>query len=432
MPPTAVANAGVLRQAPSDARRPSVAILVDDLVTWYVSGLQPTGIQRVVSELLDTASGRTDIGFWPAVSVIRPPASEALCLAEVQLQDLRWEAVAGGASRGLRSLRRARRIVKRLPMPPPIRRRVKTAYAAFARGRGEIRVGDRTAPDVPDLLLVPGAFWGSGTESVIFRIAEIGIPVRLVIYDLFPVRNPEWFPRQFCMEFEEALDRLVPVSDRIVTLSEEVANQVADRDPASAGRIRIAVPSLGAHAPRSGLGHGDIRAPVAGPFLLALGTVEPRKNHRVILDAWRLALEDPRVAGTRLVVAGQQGWKSDDVEAEIARDARRLGIVRLVNATDPVVEALYRDCLATVHASWAEGLGLPARESVVRGIPTLMSSTIPRDGLPDGTYRLFDPSDPVHLAAEMIDVIVAGPIRGPVFVRKGTGWESVLSALVDQ
>jgi glycosyltransferase involved in cell wall biosynthesis len=99
--------------------------------------------------------------------------------------------------------------------------------------------------------------------------------------------------------------------------------------------------------------------------------------------------------------------------------------------TDAQVDALYRDCLATVHASWAEGFGLPARESVVRGIPTLMSSTIPRDGLPDGTYALFDPADPAALAALVLDVVERRPARTPIALGPGTGWEPVLSALVD-
>jgi glycosyltransferase involved in cell wall biosynthesis len=159
--------------------------------------------------------------------------------------------------------------------------------------------------------------------------------------------------------------------------------------------------------------------------------VEPRKNVRAIVDAWRIVRADPRAAGVRLVIAGRRGWRSDEIEAEIARDGERLGIVRLDHVSDAQVDALYRDCLATVHASWAEGFGLPARESVVRGIPTLMSSAIPRDGLPDGTYALFDPADPDALAALILDAIERRPGRTPIALGAGTGWEPVLSALVD-
>ncbi len=421
-----------LDHVPREALRRSVAILVDDLVTWLASGLQPTGIQRVVSELLDTASARPDIRAWPAVSLSAGPAGQRPRLAGANPDDLRWETLQVGASLQLRSLRRARRAIVRLPVPRLVRSRARAIYARLALTLGGIRLMNEGEPETPDLLLIPGGFWSGDSPDRIQRLARLGVPIRLIIYDLFPIRSPEWYGSQLCRDFEEALDQLVPICDRIVTLSEEVASQVADRYPASTGRIRIAVPTLGAHAPRSGFGREDTRSPVAGPFLLALGTVEPRKNHRVILDAWRLAIDDPRVANASLVIAGRRGWKASDIEAEIARDAKRLGIVRFFHATDAEVDALYRDCVATVHASWAEGFGLPARESIVRGIPTLMSSTIPRDGLPDGTYQLFDPMDPAELAVEMIDAVVAGHVRIPIAVGEGTGWESVLSALVDE
>jgi hypothetical protein len=60
-----------------------------------------------------------------------------------------------------------------------------------------------------------------------------------------------------------------------------------------------------------------------------------------------------------------------------------------------------------------------------------MSSTIPRDGLPDGRYALFDPADPAALAALIMDVIERRPERTPLALGSGTGWEPVLSALVD-
>jgi glycosyltransferase involved in cell wall biosynthesis len=426
-----VGSSGYVTDLDPGRPRRSVAILVDDLATWLVAGLQPSGIQRVVSEVLDTAYARRDIRAWPAVSIggLRP--GERLLLSETAPDSLRWEAHQGGVDVKLRSLRLARKAMVRLPIPRRVRRSAKEAYAHLALAFGGIRVVGRDELVRPDLLLVPGGFSNGDSAARLRRFVDEGVPVRVIVYDLFPVTNPEWCVPEVTWSFKEALDTLLPVADRVVTLSDEVANQIAERYPGSAGRIRVAVPTLRAHAPRSVRGSDDAPAPVPGPFLLALSTVEPRKNHRVILDAWRLLHEDPSAAGARLVIAGRRGWKADDIEAEIARDAERLGIVRLGHATDEVVEALYRDCLATVHASWAEGFGLPVRESVVRGIPTLMSSTIPRDGLPDGTYRMFDPTDARGLADLMVEAIAAGHVRTPIALGDGTGWEPVLSALVD-
>ena len=417
--------------AQEESRRRSVAILVDDLVTWLVAGHQPSGIQRVVSELLDTAYARLDIRGWPAVLTGGLRADEGTRLVEITPDSLHWEVHRGGPRRELRALTRARRVIVRLPMPRSARWRAKAVYARFALSFGQVRVLSTGASLRPDLLLVPGAFWSSGSSGRLQRLAEQGVAVRLIVYDLFPVRNPEWVGPQMRRDFEDGLDALAPVCDRIVTLSQEVADQVAERYPGSAAHIRVAIPTLRAHAPKPSLARDEVLAPPAGPFILAVSTVDPRKNHRVILDAWRLVRQEPRAAGARLVIAGRQGWRADDIEAEIAREAERLGIVRLDNATDHVVEALYRDCVATVLASWAEGFGLPARESIARGIPTLMSSTIPRDGLPAGTYSTFDPADAHALAELIVEAIAAGPVRTPIALGEGTGWEPVLSALVD-
>ncbi len=409
-----------------------MAILVDDLATWVVSGLQPTGIQRVVSEILDTALARPDLRAWPAVTIggIRP--GERLVVSQVSRDSLRWEAHQGGPGVTLRGLRRSRAVIAGLPIPGRLRGRVKQAYVRLALSVGGIGIVEREGATArPDILLAPGYAGIPDTAARLRRLADEGLAPRVIVYDFFPMTHPEWCVPGMDRDFAVAFDMLMPVADRVVTLCREVADQVAERYPQVEGRLRVAVPTLEAHAPRPAPDRGAVPSPVDGPFILALSTVEPRKNVGAVLAAWRIVRADPRTAGVRLVIAGRRGWKTEDVEAEIARDGERLGIVRLDHVTDAQVDALYRDCLATVHASWAEGFGLPARESVVRGIPTLMSSTIPRDGLPDGTYALFDPADPARLAELMTEVIVDRPARTPIALGPGTGWEPVLSALVD-
>jgi glycosyltransferase involved in cell wall biosynthesis len=411
-----------------------VAILVDDLATWIVTGHQPTGIQRVVSDLLDTAAARADIESWPVVSLAGPGPDADVRLVEVDRESLRWGADEGGLRLRRRSLRLLRRAVRRAPLPLRVRRGARLAYLRLALAVGGIRpsisVGGRRA----DLVLVPGGFWSGDSAARIRSLAARGTKVRVMVYDLFPVRNPEWYEPRLRRDFADALAVVAEVADRIVTLSAEVAGQLLDDYPATTDKVRTAIPALWAHSPRGSIGPVPELLPlIADPFVLAVGTVEPRKNYRVILDAWRVVREDPRMAHASLAIVGRHGWMADDIESEIARDAVRLGIVRLTHATDDALEALYGACHATVHASWAEGFGLPARESVARGIPTLLSSMIPRDGLLDGSYVTFDPADVFRLASLMVDVLLAERVRSPVAHRPAdaTGWEPVLTALVD-
>lgn len=405
------------------SRDPSVAILVDDLLEWMEAGLQLTGIQRVASELITTAYARTDIRPWPAAFAEGPDDVRLVPVSQARLRSDRPRAKG-------QLLKMARSVVVRMPLPSRIRTAAKGMYVQLNRRAKE--AGAPTAVDSIDVLLVPGSFWIRDLPHKISRLAATGVPVRAVVYDLIPITNPEWFESEFATKFSAAFDTMIPLCDRIVTISAATSQGLIARYPAMEPAVRRAIPSPRAHAPKA-LAEGTARAKadVPGPYILALGTVEPRKNHRAILDAWRIARRDERLRDAWLVIAGRRGWLMSEVEDEIARNATELHLRRFDNATDGKIEALYAACQATVHASWAEGFGLPARESVARGIPTLMSTAIPQDGLPEDRIRLFDPDDPEELARLMIDALANPAPRLPIAFGSGTGWEPVLSALLD-
>jgi glycosyltransferase involved in cell wall biosynthesis len=398
-----------------ETRRPSVALLVDDLVEWLDAGMQPTGIQRVVTELLDTAMARSDLDAWPATSGLVPIDRE-------RLRPRRKSVVN-------RSLRAARGLVLRVPMPMVVRTLLKSMYSRLLRWpRPKMPVIGGGAADA-DLVIVPGSFWVQGLDAAVPRIAATGVPVRAIVYDLISLTNPEWFDAGLVRDFTAAFDRVVPVLDRIVTISGASARELVARYPETAGRIRIAVPGLEAHRSRT-VPSGHLPDRIRGSYLLAVGTVEPRKNYRLIVDAWRVARRDPRLEASWLVIAGRAGWLTDDLEDEIALEVGRSHIERVRDATDGEIEMLYAGCQATVHASWTEGFGLPARESVVRGIPTLVSTSIPLDGLPLDRIQLFDPRDRDGLAELIVEVLANPRPRTPVVLADVTGWEPVLEALL--
>jgi glycosyltransferase involved in cell wall biosynthesis len=400
--------------------KPSVAVLVDDLLEWVEAGLQLTGIQRVASELLSTALTRTDIAVWPGAFAEGP---DDVRLVQVSPAKLRWSP----PKTKDRLLDVARSIVVRIPLPRGIRGAAKAVYA-----RLDGSATAHPAADPIDVLLVPGSFWIRDLPKKIARLAETGVSVRVVVYDLIPITNPEWFEPEFASNFRATFDALIPLCDRIVAISAATARSLIARYPAAEAVVRRAIPLPEAHAPRAYSG-GTVEPTtyVPGRYILALGTVEPRKNHRAILDAWRLARRDERLRNSWLVIAGRRGWLMSEMEDEIARSAKELHLLRIADAPDHVIESLYAGCQATVHASWAEGFGLPARESVTRGIPTLLSTAIPPDGLPEDRIRVFDPGDSEALAQLMVDALVNPAPRLPIAVGSGTGWEPILSALLD-
>lgn len=384
---------------------PSIAVLVDDLLWWIGAGNQPTGIQRVVSELLTTAAARDDVDIWPATA---RTTLGRVWLAPVAPERLRWDRQPDPPPRPLKA------IAKRV-LPSRVRhtlRQVEQLVRTF-----------RTPQRDVDALVVAGAFWLVDGSSKIAKLART-TPVSVLVYDLIPLRYPQWFDRESGLAFRRALDTVLPVAERIVTLSSAASADLVDMYPDVEGRVTVAVPTLAAHTPRV----AAAGTAIASPFIVAVGTVEPRKNHLLILDAWRIARRDARLTDASLVIVGRHDTQGERIEAAIGSSEN---VRRVDAATDQELEALYRDCAATVHASVAEGFGLPARESVARGIPTLIATSIPSDGLPVGTYESFDPTDAPRLAELIVEVLV-NPRRDAAYVGTGeTGWEPVLSALVD-
>jgi glycosyltransferase involved in cell wall biosynthesis len=386
----------------NDGRR-SVAILVDDLVWWFDAGLRPSGIQRAALAVLDAALDRADLNAWAAVL-------ERDRLVAIDRATL--EHTPQGAA-GV-TLGRAKAIVKAVPMPASVFAGAKRVHRWLGAWLYRRRATAEKPP--PDVVIVPGAFWAGDEWRASVRRLAGRMPVRVTIYDLFPITNPEWVAGELHHEFLDSMSSVVPLCDRIVALGETPAAHIREHYPHLQAKIRVAVPDLAAHASSQPL-QATRPSPVDGPYVLAVGTVEPRKNHRTILDAWALARRE--LGFGSLVIAGRPGL--EDLEAEMEGDADRLSLVRITNADDAELDSLYAGASATVHASWAEGFGLPARESIVRGVPALMA---------DG-FQLFDPADSEALATLMIAALKSPTRLEPARRGQRSGWEPVLAALVD-
>nr|WP_284701106.1 glycosyltransferase family 1 protein [Rhodoplanes tepidamans] len=146
------------------------------------------------------------------------------------------------------------------------------------------------------------------------------------------------------------------------------------------GVPRTAVVPLGADgpvAPDTGEAAPLPAGLAAGRYALFVSTLEPRKNHRVLVAAWRRLIESgaPGIAGFRLVFVGRAGWGSGPLRDEIAADPRLAAtIVHLAGVEDATVATLYRGAAFCCYPSRCEGYGLPVVEAFRFGKAVLAST----------------------------------------------------------
>ena len=160
----------------------------------------------------------------------------------------------------------------------------------------------------------------------------------------------------------------------------------------------------------SGLGEeaGPLPAGLAPGFLLAVGTIEPRKNYPRLLDAYASLRASRGESTPPLVVVGRTGWAYGDA---LERLRRAPGVVLLGHIDDAALLGLYRAAAALVFVSLYEGFGLPLLDAMVEGLPTLIGT---RGSLPElaaGAALEVDPERPDQIAAGIARLLDDQPLR---------------------
>ncbi|MGF7153846.1 glycosyltransferase family 4 protein [Novosphingobium gossypii] len=115
--------------------------------------------------------------------------------------------------------------------------------------------------------------------------------------------------------------------------------------------------------------------PSERPYFVCLGTIEPRKNHLLLLNLWRhLAETLPAAEVPRLIVIGRRGWENEQIVDMLERCPALVGHVEeLGGCPDARLSALLRGARALVMPSFAEGYGMPVAEALSVGTPVICS-----------------------------------------------------------
>ena len=167
------------------------------------------------------------------------------------------------------------------------------------------------------------------------------------------------------------------------------------------------------------LGTHDIPAPAtptavpADSYFICVGTIEPRKNHLLLLNLWRaMAGKLPRDAVPRLIIVGRRGWENEQVIDMLERCTALQGHVEELNGcSDQRLQELLRGARALLLPSFAEGYGMPVAESLSVGTPVICSDLPALREAGGDVPDFLDPLDGPAWSAHILDHFRAGPLH---------------------
>lgn len=223
------------------------------------------------------------------------------------------------------------------------------------------------------------SIWNSSYRCSEFlpMLKDRGIKIVAYIYDIIPVTHPQFFHTNTLYSFLDYFGANIQYAETLIVSTQSVLDtiyQVTDR--LGLKRIPGYVSWLGSDFQVSV--SEEIVQPKVKDFLkkrkkyvLIVGTVEPRKNHKILLDAFEQELFSKDVC---LVIVGKIGWNVEQLEKRI-RNHPQLGkrMFFFEGINDASVNALYRDAFFVAFPTYDEGFGLPMIEAFERKIPVIAS-----------------------------------------------------------
>jgi alpha-1,2-rhamnosyltransferase len=294
-----------------------------------------------------------------------------------------------------------------------------------------------------DQLVLLDSSWHSDFFLHAERLKREGVGIVAVIYDLIPLTHPQFYDTRLVQVFSEWFDWITRTADGYLAISATVRDQVREEVQRRLGSAQVEKRWFDYFHLGSELDLQSVDAAVEPrlerlfatpePVFLMVSTIEPRKNHDYLLDAFERAW----AAGSnaRLCIAGRIGWKCDALLARVRNHAelnRRLFMFN--DLSDTSLEYAYAHSSALVFPSFVEGFGLPLVEAMQRGLPAMGSDIAVFREIGGEFMAYFDLQDPQCLADLVIVYERSGqfPAARDVTDWQWIGWHEASQQLAER
>lgn len=219
------------------------------------------------------------------------------------------------------------------------------------------------------------------------------------IYDLIPLRYPQYMASVTLMKFMEFITAHLTYTDDIIVNTDAVKQDVLKLFEETGIRPKpVHVINLGADFSVGNKSDGEeadekiIRKLQGRRFILSVGTIEPRKNHKLIVEAYEKRLS---ALDTDVVFVGRTGWQMEELTDRIKSNPKfDNGIYMFSNVSDATLSELYSMAFMIAFPSYTEGYGLPTIEALIKGVPVVCSDIPVMREVGQKFCEYFPPDDP--------------------------------------
>lgn len=213
---------------------------------------------------------------------------------------------------------------------------------------------------------------GLESDDYVTMLQRQQVKPLFMVHDLIPITHP-----QFCRDGEHArhLNRMrnaMRVASGIVCNSQATLSALVDlcckeKWPMPLTTVALLAPELPIAVQAS--------RPVVSPYFVFVSTVEPRKNHLMILRVWQKLAAQMGESAPRLIIIGQRGWDFDEVIDLLAQsDVLKRLVTNISSCSDAEMVNYLQHAQAMVFPSFTEGYGMPVVEALAHGVPVIASN----------------------------------------------------------